>query len=524
MKLDKDKLQQILNEELKNVVNEQFPHISPPATKMYHDPELPSPMQGLGMGVTQEPSPVTAPIKPPTAKKKKKGRWVKAPAKYLRNIANDFNNRLQLRWGHQGPVVAELQKMLKPLGFYKGTIDGKFGKGTRSAVFAFQKSLDDPSMTGMAPDGIVGFNTAWDLLDIMRKKWKEIDQSHYKQYKHKQNIDTARRWGPEPEKQYYKENQSNLTKPKLQQIIKEELKSVLNEALPAGWIRSPERRKFYQQWIKDPQKSRWGVGGRKYNDAEVAAAAQWTKSQQPAAKATKSALPPNELHPPPESRGTETPKPVPPAKKKGRWAAAGTKSLANAAKGKGQLRWGHKGPAVEELQKILGVKVDGKFGRGTLRRLKAFQTEYGLKPVDGIVGPETATVLGFSDQKKTQIKQLMKDIELGKSEPKPHSGGAADGAQARAEFNKGMSLINADQPTLKGLEAGIAALERANAIKPHPDTEFNIALAQTKRWKTVLFQLKQQGAKAAPQKSVSQKAAKDREDRGRSTYGASKYY
>lgn len=47
-----------------------------------------------------------------------------------------------------------VQQKLKELGFYKGSVDGVYGSGTRSAVIAFQKSR------GLVADGIVGAKTA----------------------------------------------------------------------------------------------------------------------------------------------------------------------------------------------------------------------------------------------------------------------------------------------------------------------------------------------------------------------------
>ena len=46
------------------------------------------------------------------------------------------------------------------------------------------------------------------------------------------------------------------------------------------------------------------------------------------------------------------------------------------------------GPDVARLQRLLGVPVDGMFGRGTLGAVKRFQHEHGLL-VDGQVGPLT---------------------------------------------------------------------------------------------------------------------------------------
>ena len=54
---------------------------------------------------------------------------------------------------------------------------------------------------------------------------------------------------------------------------------------------------------------------------------------------------------------------------------------------------GSQGPQVAELQRQLGVTVDGDFGPETEAAVRAFQRRTpGLK-VDGIVGPATATAL-----------------------------------------------------------------------------------------------------------------------------------
>lgn len=47
-----------------------------------------------------------------------------------------------------------IQQRLKELGYYKGSVDGVYGQGTRSAVIAFQKA------NGLSADGIVGAKTA----------------------------------------------------------------------------------------------------------------------------------------------------------------------------------------------------------------------------------------------------------------------------------------------------------------------------------------------------------------------------
>lgn len=47
-----------------------------------------------------------------------------------------------------------IQQRLKELGYYKGSVDGVYGQGTRSAVISFQKA------NGLTADGIVGPKTA----------------------------------------------------------------------------------------------------------------------------------------------------------------------------------------------------------------------------------------------------------------------------------------------------------------------------------------------------------------------------
>ncbi|MBF0569376.1 MAG: peptidoglycan-binding protein [Candidatus Omnitrophica bacterium] len=56
-----------------------------------------------------------------------------------------------------GVSVAEVQKALKGAGLYEGTIDGKVGSKTRSAIIEFQKQH------GLKSDGVIGQKT-WNEL------------------------------------------------------------------------------------------------------------------------------------------------------------------------------------------------------------------------------------------------------------------------------------------------------------------------------------------------------------------------
>ena len=57
---------------------------------------------------------------------------------------------------------------------------------------------------------------------------------------------------------------------------------------------------------------------------------------------------------------------------------------------------GCKGNDVKELQKELGIKQDGIFGSITKDKVKALQRKNGIKPIDGIVGKNTAHCLGWT--------------------------------------------------------------------------------------------------------------------------------
>ena len=64
---------------------------------------------------------------------------------------------LILRPGDRGDAISQLQQLLKDKGFYKGTIDGEYGRGTEDAVRDFQKT------SGLKVDGKAGQNTMQSL-------------------------------------------------------------------------------------------------------------------------------------------------------------------------------------------------------------------------------------------------------------------------------------------------------------------------------------------------------------------------
>ena len=58
-----------------------------------------------------------------------------------------------LRRGYIGSDVTAVQTRLRELGYYTGTVDGKYGSGSIAAVTAFQKKC------GLKADGLVGQST-----------------------------------------------------------------------------------------------------------------------------------------------------------------------------------------------------------------------------------------------------------------------------------------------------------------------------------------------------------------------------
>ena len=55
--------------------------------------------------------------------------------------------------GSRGDEVRKIQKKLKELGYYNGSVDGIFGSATKKAVIAFQKNC------GITADGVAGAKT-----------------------------------------------------------------------------------------------------------------------------------------------------------------------------------------------------------------------------------------------------------------------------------------------------------------------------------------------------------------------------
>lgn len=72
---------------------------------------------------------------------------------YIYIAHNDESISTLSKLGSRGEEVRKIQKKLKELGFYKGSVDGIYGTSTKKAVTAFQKNC------GITADGIAGAKT-----------------------------------------------------------------------------------------------------------------------------------------------------------------------------------------------------------------------------------------------------------------------------------------------------------------------------------------------------------------------------
>lgn len=76
--------------------------------------------------------------------------------------------------GSRGDEVRQIQKKLKELGYYTGSVDGIYGSGTQKAVKAFQKNC------GITADGIAGPKTL-KFLGLGSSSASSSNQSSYSQ-------------------------------------------------------------------------------------------------------------------------------------------------------------------------------------------------------------------------------------------------------------------------------------------------------------------------------------------------------
>jgi L,D-transpeptidase ErfK/SrfK len=73
-------------------------------------------------------------------------------------LGSVFTGRILYLGVENGSDIAQLQEILRRIGYYNGSIDGIYGEGTRNAVMDFQRDY------GLIADGVVGVNT-YDALE-----------------------------------------------------------------------------------------------------------------------------------------------------------------------------------------------------------------------------------------------------------------------------------------------------------------------------------------------------------------------
>lgn len=75
------------------------------------------------------------------------------PSSEKAELGNNSSVYTLSKIGSQGDEVKRIQKKLKSLGYYKGTVDGVYGANTMKAVKSFQKNC------GLKADGVAGPKT-----------------------------------------------------------------------------------------------------------------------------------------------------------------------------------------------------------------------------------------------------------------------------------------------------------------------------------------------------------------------------
>ncbi|HHY83574.1 MAG TPA: hypothetical protein GX505_13000 [Clostridiales bacterium] len=260
-----------------------------------------------------------------------------------------------LRKGDQGSDVAELQRRLKELKYYTGSIDGKFGSQTLSAVKAFQKDH------GLEVDGVVGSKTRAALYSDQSKPSPAPTPAPANP------ITTTLRKGS-----------SGSQVKELQKILKNW--GYYNDKIDGKFGSNTYKAviSFQKDYGLDPD----GVVGPKTRAkiSELLSKTTPAPSSSPAPTPTPKPSPTPTPTPSPTPKPTPEPTPVP------------VNPLTET------LRKGSTGSQVVELQKMLNKlgyyfgEIDGKFGSITLSAVISFQASHGLDP-DGVVGPLTRAKL-----------------------------------------------------------------------------------------------------------------------------------
>ena len=256
-----------------------------------------------------------------------------------------------LKEGATGADVKTLQKRLKELGYYKSSVDGKFGKLVTKAVTAFQTAH------GLEADGVAGKGTYAVLFSENALKAGTTPTP----------VPTAT---PKPGTT---DNAASVTWPTLRRDDSGENVAQLQEALiELGYLSGKADGNYgakTEEAVKAFQKANGlGIDG---------SAGEETQKVLFGGKAKKAGSVATPTPTPKDAKASATPTPTP---------ASGT------------LKVGSKGTEVKELQNrlielgYLSGKADGVFGSKTAEAVKAFQKASKLT-ADGVAGVKTLNSL-----------------------------------------------------------------------------------------------------------------------------------
>ena len=261
-----------------------------------------------------------------------------------------------LKNGAKGDDVKVLQRRLKELGYYKSSIDGKFGKTLEKALKAFQEAM------GLEADGIAGKATYAALFDENALK--------------KGNTPT-----PEPTKTPAPEDEEENTGtawPTLRKDDAGDNVAQLQEALiELGYLSGKADGNYGEQTVSAVKAFQKANG--LTADGTAGEQTQKVLFSGNAKKAT--------------AKATATPKPTAAAAKATATPAPAEKSTT--------LKVGSKGTEVKELQQklislgYLSGNADGIYGTKTAAAVKAYQKAKKLS-ADGVAGEKTLSSLNGS--------------------------------------------------------------------------------------------------------------------------------
>ncbi len=266
--------------------------------------------------------------------------------------ATQATNPNTLQYGDDGSRVTELQAALKKLGYYAGSVDGRFGAGTQRAVIAFQKA------SGLTADGLAGSQTLARL-----------------------NERAAASSGGASSGSSSSSDSSGFTRTLRRGMSGNDVISAQQRLNALGYYAGMVDGKYGSGSIlavKAFQRANGltadGLLGRKTWNCLMTASAAGAPSTSGSSGASSGSL------------------------------SGGSSSSSSGGSTYMKLQSGDKGDAVKKLQKALqalnyNVSADGTYGPETLSAIKTFQERNGLT-VDGVAGAGTQTLLYSGNAKK----------------------------------------------------------------------------------------------------------------------------